>query len=118
MVRLLGDEFAHRLTPEVELALYRVVQESLTNASVHGNASTTWVALRSSGDGLELLVRDDGEGLPVEMDVTADTDRLVAAGHFGLVGMHERARSIGASLALGPGPGGFGTEVRLLLPKS
>lgn len=127
---------AFRLPPPIELALYRTAQEALANAARHGRARTAWVFLldRHGSDGhglngphrrvcvgedaIELVVRDDGAGLPRSVALgSAGERRLLAAGHFGLVGMSERARAIGASLSVGPGPGGSGTEVRVAVPR-
>lgn len=103
-----------RPAPEVELAVYRVTQEALTNAASHGHAHTAWVFLGSRGGSLDLTVRDDGRGLaqPLRTD-RPGVQKLVAGGHFGVIGMTERARSVGGRLQIGPGPGGLGTEVRL-----
>ncbi len=121
LVRVSAD--ADRLAPEVELALYRVVQEALANASAHGQARTAWVFLRTLAPergqppAAELVVRDDGHGLPPAFATGAAAERrLLADGHFGLVGMAERARALGGALAVRPGPGGAGTEVRIVVP--
>ncbi|MFI9296934.1 HAMP domain-containing sensor histidine kinase [Streptomyces gardneri] len=89
------------LDPATELVLYRVAQESLTNAARHSGATRVEVHLRSlPGSGTGLLVRDDGHGLGE------------APEGAGIRGMRERALLIGAELLVGAGPHG-GTEVRL-----
>ncbi len=90
------------LTSEVELVVYRVAQEALTNAFRHAQASQVRVALRRNPDGVVLSVADDGRGLPVPMPAQAT----------GLAGMRERAVLIGAQLQIDSPPGG-GVEVRL-----
>ena len=80
----------------------RILGEALANAFRHGGATHVAVSLGHEGDGLVLRVADDGGGLPDGVDF----DRLKAAGHFGLAGMDERARSIGGTLELTPSAGG------------
>ena len=97
----LGDA---ALTPEVELVVYRIAQESLTNVLRHSGASEVKVALGTVDGGLRLVVRDDGSGLPAGAERGA-----------GITGMRERALHIGARLAVTTIRGG-GTEVRLDVP--
>jgi two-component system sensor histidine kinase UhpB len=92
------------LRPEVELALYRIAQEAITNALRHAHAAQVDVSL-DCGEAVELLVRDDGDGMPEAID--GDT--------AGLAGMRERALLIGGSLSLRSRVGD-GTEVRLAVP--
>ena len=87
----------------VELVLYRVAQEGLTNVARHARARAVDVVLSRVGDGVELRIRDDGGGLGG------------ASEGAGIRGMRERALLIGADLSLGPASGG-GTEVRLRVP--
>jgi two-component system, NarL family, sensor histidine kinase UhpB len=90
--------------PEVELVVYRIAQESLTNVMRHSGASEVLVALGRVDGGLRLVVRDDGRGLPPDAE----------AGR-GITGMRERALHIGARLTVTATRGG-GTEVRLDVP--
>lgn len=89
---------------DVELAVYRIAQEALTNVMRHSGAERAWVTLEQEGDEITLVVRDDGRGL-----------ERAAAGN-GIRGMRERAVSIGGTLTIGSGPQG-GTEVRLAVPR-
>jgi signal transduction histidine kinase len=90
--------------------LLRIVGEAMTNAVTHGHASRVEVALRDDDDGaLTVSVIDDGEGLEGPVDIEA----LKAAGHFGLAGMHERARAIDATLQIKPHDGGTAVSVRV-----
>jgi two-component system sensor histidine kinase UhpB len=98
-------ELEEAVSPEVELVVYRVAQESLTNVMRHSGASEVLVALRHVDGGLRLVVRDDGRGL------AADGERAGS----GIAGMQERALHIGARLSVSPVPTG-GTEVRLDVP--
>ena len=80
--------------PGVELAAYRIVQEALTNTRRHAPGTAVDVELRYSGDSLWLQVRDNGPGPSAS-----------GSGH-GLLGMRERAATVGGSLRTGPAPGG------------
>jgi len=92
------------LSPEVELVIYRVAQEALTNAFRHAEASQVRVSLRHTpaDDNIVLSVADDGRGLPVPLSARAG----------GLGGMRERAILIAADLQIDSTPGA-GVEVRL-----
>jgi two-component system sensor histidine kinase UhpB len=87
---------------DVELVLYRVAQESLTNTARHAQARHVDLTLHHRSGGVELCIRDDGRGL-----------RDVGEG-AGIRGMRERALLIGADFAIGSHGGG--TEVRLRVP--
>jgi signal transduction histidine kinase len=98
---------ADALSPGVDLAAYRIVQEALTNVLKHAHAASAAVAVRYSGDSVELEVTDDGQG-PAPVN-----------GHrgHGLLGLRERAALYGGELAAGPGATG-GFVVRARLPRS
>jgi two-component system sensor histidine kinase UhpB len=93
------------LPAETELVVYRIAQESLTNAARHANATEARVSLAESDGAVVLRVTDDGDGLP------ADLPRNTA----GLAGMRERALLVGAALEVSSAPG-RGTEVELRVP--
>jgi signal transduction histidine kinase len=94
------------LGPSVGAALYRIAQESITNAVRHARAATR-VDVRVTGDAdcVRLTIRDDGEGSPTG---------LVG---YGLVGMTERAALLGGSFEAGPGPD-RGWTVEAVLPRA
>jgi two-component system sensor histidine kinase UhpB len=93
------------LDDESELVIYRVAQESLTNAARHARATQVELRLERSEDrGIVLRVRDNGDGLP---------DRMQA--RYGILGMRERAMLIGATLTVENHPEG-GVEVTLTAP--
>jgi ligand-binding sensor domain-containing protein/signal transduction histidine kinase len=94
------------LPPDVEYNLLRIVQEAVLNAVKHSGARTLMVALERTATRVRLLVKDDGAGF-------GDADRA-REGHYGLVGMRERAAHIGADLQLETAPG-CGTAVSLTL---
>jgi signal transduction histidine kinase len=92
------------LTPGLDLAAYRIVQEALTNTRKHGGASRARIALRYGPSELEVEVADDGS------DAGANGD-----GGHGIVGMRERVALYGGTLDIGARPGG-GFVVRAVLP--
>lgn len=94
--------------------LVSVASEALENVRRHADAARVVVELATGGAELTLTVTDDGRGLPGGGE--ADLAALRGEGHFGLLGMAERAAAIGARLRLGPDPDGPGTRVRLTLP--
>lgn len=89
---LLGEP--RRLAPDIELALYRIAQESLNNARRHAGASQIEITLAFQPRQIKLTVCDDGIGF----DGTLTTADFTRSGHFGLMGMHERAQLVGANL--------------------
>jgi two-component system sensor histidine kinase UhpB len=93
------------LDDDVQLVVYRVAQESLTNAARHSEAKQIAVTLRRSGDAVELEVADDGRGFAFEQSERG----------LGIGGMRERALLIGAELTIESRPG-HGTTVRLSVP--
>lgn len=107
-LRVTGTPVA--LPDGVDLATYRIVQESLTNARRHGGPllSLVTVHLHYDSDGVALRVVDDG------LDPEADVDDR-AGGGLGVIGMRERATACGGILEAGPRAGG-GFEVRAELP--
>jgi PAS domain S-box-containing protein len=97
------------LDPEVEAVVFRVAQEAISNVVKHAAARTVRLGLSYGGRGMRLSVRDDGRGFTVEPDFHA------YGGHWGLLGMHERASQIRAKLAVRSAVG-QGTEVILVSP--
>ncbi|MFJ4911371.1 sensor histidine kinase [Streptomyces sp. NPDC088726] len=92
--------------------LLTIASEAMENAQRHAHPSHVVVLAGVQGDVLRVSVYDDGQGLPAGTTL----DDLQRAGHFGLVGMVERAASIGARIRIGRGEAVTGTEVRLELP--
>jgi signal transduction histidine kinase len=89
---LVGDP--RRLAPDTELALYRIAQESLSNARRHAQAEQIEVTLAFQPGQVRLTVCDDGIGFEPPTNPAA----LTRSGHFGLMGMHERALLAGVHL--------------------
>jgi signal transduction histidine kinase len=98
------------LPEDADLALFRAVQEGLSNVARHAQAERVQVQLAQAGEALVLLVRDDGAGLPRG----ADPVRWEREGHVGLVGMRERIAALGGAVVLGDA--GDGAELRVTLP--
>jgi signal transduction histidine kinase len=92
----------------VDLTAYRLVQEALTNAVKHANATRAEVVVRYGDDMIELLVTDNGTGV---------SDGEAESGGHGLVGMRERVAVYGGELAAGPIDGG-GYRLHARLPRS
>lgn len=93
-VHLPGD--LDGLSPAVEVALYRIAQESVTNALRHArHAARVSVDVVDEGEQVRLIVHDDGDAAPAAPDSVG----------YGLVGMAERAKLLGGTLRAGPGPG-------------
>ncbi len=97
------------LADDTQYNLLRIAQEAITNAIKHSSARTIEVDLDCLPDRLQLAIRDDGVGLG-----TRDGNRP-QPGHYGLIGMRERASQIGAELHVESTPG-QGTTVRVDLP--
>ena len=98
-----------RLPLEVEVAVYRVVQEALTNAAKYSGASRVEVELRKEGDELVALVRDNGRGFDVE------GVRQSRSGGLGLFGMRERVSLLSGDLEITSSPGA-GTTIAARVP--
>jgi signal transduction histidine kinase len=102
------------LARERTLAVYRVVQEALTNTAKHAGAQHISVVVRREGDWLVAVIRDDGRGFSPETFAGRHRQPSGGAG-VGLFGMEERGRLAGGSLALQSAPG-RGASVTLRVP--
>lgn len=98
------------LHPLVSTEIRRIAGEALLNAARHAGASSIDVAITFGDWHLDIEIRDDGTGIPESVLTRGDKE-----GHFGLVGMRERAKRIGGSLTIDSRPG-KGTDVMLRLP--
>ncbi|MFJ1618502.1 MULTISPECIES: sensor histidine kinase [unclassified Streptomyces] len=110
--RLLDDAPIPHVPQVVARQLLTVASEAMENAHRHAQPTYLVVLVGVTSDVLRVSVYDDGRGLPPGTTL----DDLRRAGHFGLVGMVERAASIGARIRIGKGQAAKGTEVRLELP--
>jgi signal transduction histidine kinase len=100
-----------RLDPQKEMMLYRMVQESLSNVTRHSVATQAWVSLEFSENELAIEIRDNGKGFVVP----ASPAEFPEKGHFGLIGLQERAEIIGADLRI-TSFSGEGTTISIRLP--
>lgn len=94
-----ADPNFERLAPEAELALFRVLQESLTNVHRHSGSSTATVSLCTAHDKVVLEIRDKGKGIPEHLLEQAGEDWMGSLG-VGLRGMNERLRQLGGKLEI------------------
>jgi len=83
-----------RLPPAIETALYRIVQEGLTNVARHAHATRASVIVEQRNGIVQLILEDDGRGFPVEAVMNAP----LSQGRLGLLGMRERAMLLGGTL--------------------
>lgn len=97
------------LNPQMELALYRIAQEALSNAVRHSGAGEVELRLRRLGDEVEVVVADRGTGFDVARAMEDD------GGGLGLFGMQERAAYVGGQVHIRSSPGA-GTTVRAVIP--
>lgn len=104
-VRDTGPE--RRLGRSAEVAVYRIVQEVLTNIARHAGATEVQVDVTGAASHIELRIRDNGRGMQVPAQPTS----------FGLLGMYERTRVLGGELQIESAPGA-GTTITLRVPDS
>ncbi|MFI1416955.1 histidine kinase [Streptomyces sp. NPDC020731] len=107
-----GEHAVPPVPPAVARQLLTIASEAMENAHRHAQPTRVDVHAGVHGDLLRISVYDDGTGLPPGTDL----EQLRRSGHFGLVGMVERAASVGARIRIGRGAHTRGTEVRLELP--
>jgi two-component system sensor histidine kinase UhpB len=100
-----------RQSPDIELALYRITQEAMNNAIRHSQAHQIRVTTHYTQDALVLEVSDDGTGFQIPKSPA----EFAPSGHFGLLGLHERAELIGAQLNISSDTG-VGTSIKVILP--
>ena len=95
------------VAPPLATAAFRIFQEALTNAVRHAKATSVSARVTTANGRLRLYLRDNGIGMPDK--------RLASRSSLGILGMHERARSVGGQLAIRSRPG-QGTVVTVRLP--
>jgi signal transduction histidine kinase/ligand-binding sensor domain-containing protein len=100
-----------KLPQEMEQHLLRIAQEAVTNTIKHAHAKDVWIQLAMDNGKLKMRVADDGKGFE-QKDAFSEI-----GGHFGLLGMRERAERLGGELQLHSEPG-EGTEVKVTVPLS
>ena len=105
------DGPGRKLPEEMEQHLLRIAQEAVTNTVKHAHAKEVWIHLAMNNGTLKMRVADNGEGFE-QTDAFSEI-----GGHFGLLGMRERAERLGGELQLHSEPG-EGTEVEVTVPLS
>jgi signal transduction histidine kinase len=98
------------LSKEAELALFRALQEALSNVRRHADARTVSVGISVGTAGVRLEVRDDGRGPP-----EVSLEHLERQGHMGLAGMRERISALGGRVRFGGHPGA-GASLEVVVP--
>ena len=106
-IEVSGGEALEAVTKSVSTAVYRAIQESLTNIARHAEARSAWATLAAQDDQLHFEMEDDGRGI-------APQD-LAKVRSLGLKGMHERISHLGGSLEIARAPRG-GTRLRVRVP--
>jgi PAS domain S-box-containing protein len=102
-----------RLPRDLETALFRIVQECLTNIQRHAGSTAACIRIRRSAAEIRLEVRDDGKGIAPEKRAQLD---LPGKAGVGIRGMRERVRQLGGNLDIRLADNGMGTVVRASLP--
>jgi PAS domain S-box-containing protein len=108
-LKVLGNE--RRFSPEVELLLFRIVQEALNNIRRHAQASEAQVVIEFAEDRVKVTVADNGQGF----SLSGRVDDLPRSGKLGLAGMRERAGLLGGTLEVQSTPG-KGTTLTIKVP--
>ncbi len=110
-IELKLDDVVERLPKEIELALFRVLQEALTNVHRHAKAHSVYVEVTCKNEVVMLIVRDDGVGIPY---ATLERFRGGQAGGIGLAGMRERLAELNGTLEVDSSS--LGTIIRATVP--
>jgi signal transduction histidine kinase len=99
------DGITRHFAPDLEVVIYRVVQEALTNVARHARASTVRVQVSNDDGQVHLLIEDNGQGAAVD-----------ANPHMGWLGMRERITALGGRLSIGPGDNRRGLRIDAEIP--
>jgi signal transduction histidine kinase len=110
-VRITCKQLTTRLTADAELAIFRILQESLRNVEKHAHASRVLVKLSQQGDFVRLMITDNGIGF----DQEGKSGTRNGKGSLGLLSMRERATSVGGTLTISAARLG-GTELEVVVP--
>lgn len=107
----LADE---RFSPAIEAHLVRIVQEALSNARKHANATTVHVICTRIAENMHITIEDNGQGFDLNVHTTTSPD--ITSGHgYGLRSLHERVREIGGTLHIDTSPSN-GTRIMVQFP--
>ena len=112
-VHLETDAVPEDVPLAVKIAIYRVLQEALSNANRHAGVVEHWVRLWGEQGQISLEVADDGKGFdPPDLDTTIESDH---ADHIGLLGMRDRVALLNGSFRIESSPG-HGTKITVTVP--
>jgi PAS domain S-box-containing protein len=106
-VKFVGDNIPKDSPPDVNICLFRIVQEALQNVAKHSGAQEARVTLRGNGQQIDLRIEDPGSGF--------DPKRSQRTGTLGLVSMHERVRLVGGHISIHSQPL-HGTRIEVQIP--
>lgn len=109
-IRVELEDSGERYPEEIEKNLFRIIQQAFENALRHGHATNIRLTGRLNPASVELTIEDNGHGF--DLGTRLDLEALLAEGHYGLVGMFERAALIGAKLDLQSQPTS-GTQITI-----
>jgi PAS domain S-box-containing protein len=109
-IRVRGEDFCPRLPQREEKAMFRIVQEGLTNVAKHARATRVEIRMESMDGFVKLSIEDNGQGFPLE-----ELSQPGSQPHWGLLSIQERAASIGGELQIYSAPG-QGTCLKIVLP--
>jgi signal transduction histidine kinase len=106
-------DLPERLVPEVEITLFRILQEALTNIHRHSGSRAAEITFKPEAQNVVLAIRDYGTGIPL---ITLEKFRAAGVSGVGLAGMRERIRELGGTLDIDSDANG--TCIRAVLPRS
>jgi signal transduction histidine kinase len=109
-VNLELDEERNRLSQEVKTAVFRIIQEALTNVYRHSHAQAVWIDIKCDESSLLLRIKDDGKGIPAGMLSMAPNGKT----GVGLTSMRERSTLLGGTFRIQSNGGG--TTVSVTVP--
>jgi signal transduction histidine kinase len=110
-VHLTIENLKQELSPELEVNIFRIVQEALHNVEKHAKAKDAFINIETSSESLILSIQDNGEGFILPENFGS----LVTGGKLGLIGMQERVRSLGGTFKICSKPG-EGTAIAINIP--
>jgi len=108
------DGKEYKFDNHVEVTIFRIVQEALNNVHRHAGTDHASVRMLYTSDHLAIMVSDQGKGFDVD-ELAEERRNPSGDGHFGVIGMEERARIIGATISIASEPG-KGTRVNIKMP--
>lgn len=107
--RIFGDRM--RMDPSIEVTLFRIIQEALSNIKKHANANNAVIKLEIGGGLVNLVIADDGSGF----DLNARTAGSEMQDHFGLLSIKERTELLNGTIHIETAPGA-GTKIFITIP--